>query len=108
MLNNISISSVKINQGVWQRVFQSEFLIASVNCDAFKQRIMDLGSTPVTESVLVEIMADTILLDWRNVKDPQGDDLEYTRELAVIALTTNDSVRSIVDKISTNLKYYCE
>lgn len=108
MLNNIAISHDKINNGVWRKVFRSEFLVASVNSEAFKQRIMDLGSTPITDALLVEIMADTILLGWKNVKDPQGNNLEYTRDLAVIALTSSDSVRSLVDKISTNLQYYCE
>lgn len=108
MLNNIKISHDKVNNGVWRKLFRSELLIANTNSEKFKRAIVDLGSQPVTEDVLIHIMAKTILLGWRNVKDPQGSELVYTEELAVIALTTSDDVRAFVDKASTDLQYYCE
>lgn len=108
MLNNIQISHDKVNNGVWHKLFRSELLIANTNSEKFKQAIVDLGSQPVTEDVLIRIMAKTILLGWRNVKDPQGSELAYTEELAIIALTSSDDVRVFVDKVSTDLQYYCE
>ena len=108
MLNNVKIDSVKVNEGVWRRVFRSELLIAHVSNDKFKQAIMDSAAVQMTEEALIRIMAKTILLGWRNVKDPQGNELVYTEELAVIALTDSDDIRSFVDKVSTDLQYYCE
>lgn len=108
MLNNVKIDLVKVNEGVWRKVFRSELLIAHVSNDKFKQAIMNLAAVQMTEEALIRIMAKTILLGWRNVKDPQGNELIYTEELAVIALTDSDDIRSFVDKVSTDLQYYCE
>lgn len=108
MLNNIKISHDKVNNGVWRKLFRSELLIANTNSEKFKQAIIDLGSSPVTEEALIRIMAKTILLGWRNVKDPQSSELAYTEELAIVALTSSDDVRTFVDKVSTDLQYYCE
>lgn len=31
---------------------------------------------------MLEVFVDTILVDWRNVQDPAGNDIEYTKENA--------------------------
>ena len=108
MLNHISISQEKINNGVWCPLLKSSFLIASVDSDRFKQAILDYGSGEMPDRELVAIMAKTLLLDWRNVKDPDGNDLPYSEQMAIIALSTSDAVRSFVDSVSTNIGFYCE
>ena len=108
MLNNISINSEKVNNGVWRQLLKSKFLVASVNCEKFKQAILDHGSKELSDRDLVSIMAKTILLDWCDVKDPDGNNLLYSEQMAIIALSTSDAVRSFVDSVSTNIGFYCE
>jgi len=108
MLNNIKTNQLLIDNGVWMPLLQSRFLIASVESKRFKQAIIDNGQKALTEDVLIGIMAKTILLDWSMVKDPQGNDLAYSNDMAAIALKTNESVKSFVDRISTSIGLYCE
>lgn len=106
MLNQISIDIDKINKGVWQSLHGSKFLIASIESQAFKQAVLDCKD--LTEDQLMQILAKTILLDWLHVKNPSGDDIEYSQSMAVLALTQSDEVRGLVDSVSTTLRFYCE
>ncbi len=49
------------------------------------KRELDSGSLPPEESrrLLVEAFADTVLKDWRNVRDAGGAVLTFTRENAI-------------------------
>jgi len=106
MLNGINIDPDKISNGVWVDIVGSSFLIACVENAQFKNSVFRHGVSEISDAEYCKILADTILLDWRNVKDPDGNDLTYTKELAVIALTTNNDVRVLVDSVSTNLSYF--
>lgn len=106
MLNKIEIDQRKANEGVWVSLLESKFLIASVEGKKFKQAILDLGSKPLSDDELIRVMSESILLDWQCVKDPNGHWLPYSKQLAVIALTTNDAVRKFVDSVSTDMSRY--
>lgn len=106
MLDKIEIDQKKANEGVWVSLLESKFLIASVEGKKFKQAILDLGSKPLSDDDLIRVMSESILLDWQCVKDPDGDWLQYSNQLAAIALTTNDAVRKFVDSVSTDLSRY--
>ncbi len=108
MLNQISIDKSKIDNGVWVNLHNSKFLIASVDSRAFKNEIFKYRNTPMTDQLFCKILANTILLDWSDVKEPNGSFLQYSKDFAEIALLTNADVRSLVDHVSTNLKYFSE
>jgi len=108
MLNNIELNQHKINNGVWMPLLASSFLIASVENKRFKEKIFDHGQIKLTDDEMCEIIAETILLDWKDVKDPTGADLPYDKSVAVIALKTCEPLKALVDTVSTNLGNYCE
>jgi hypothetical protein len=108
MLNNIAFNADAIKNGVWVQLQQSSFLVASVENSKFKSAIFDHGRKQFTDDEFCSILAKFILLDWRDVKQPNGEDLAYSEELAKIALMSNDEVRMLVDHVSTDLKYFCE
>ena len=106
MLNNIAIDADKINNGVWVNLLNSKFLIASVENSKFKSAVFDHGQKQFTDDEFCDLLANTILLNWADVKQPDGSDLIYSTAMAKIALLTNHDVRSLVDSVSTNLKYF--
>lgn len=106
MLNKIEIDQTKANEGIWVPLLESKFLIASVEGRKFKQAVLDFGLKPLSDDVLIRIMSESILLDWQCVKDPDGNWLPYSKSLAIVALTTNDTVRKFVDSVSTDMSRY--
>lgn len=108
MLSNIKFDADKIENGVWVSLLNSEFLIASVENSKFKHTVFESRFVAISDEFYCKILADTILLDWRNVKDPNGDDLPYSKALAEIALKSNFEVRALVDSVSTTLKYFAD
>ena len=108
MLNNIAFNADLIENGVWVQLKQSWFLIASVEKSQFKSAIFDHGRKEFTDDEFCDVLANHILLGWRDVKLPDGSDLSYTREMAKTALMVNEEVRMLVDHVSTNLKYFSE
>lgn len=108
MLNNIQLNPMLVNNGIWMPLQRSRFLVASTDSQRFKQAIMDCGQNDISDDDLIKIMSKTILLGWADVKDPSGNDLPYSEQMAVIALKQNDAVRTFVDNVSTNIGLYCE
>ena len=106
MLNNIAIDAELVENGVWVQLQQSWFLIASVENNKFKAAIFDHGRNQFTDDEFCSLLANFILLGWKDVKQPDGSDLSYSKEMAKIALLSNDDVRMLVDHVSTNLKYF--
>lgn len=96
------------NEGVWMPLLNSRFLIASVESKRFKQAIIDLNGAEISSDKLISIMSETILLGWSDVKTPSGENLQYTPEMVIVALKSNESVKLFVDKISTSIGLYCE
>lgn len=108
MLNAININSEAVNDGIWVSLHNSSFLIASVENSAFKNAVFAAGKKQFTDDEFCKILADTILLGWSDVKQPDGSELVYSKQMAVIALQVNDEVRSLVDAVSTNLGLFVE
>lgn len=44
-------------------------------------------SDEVFEKIIAEAMADSILLDWRGIKDDEGNDIPYSKQKALEILT---------------------
>lgn len=108
MLNDIKFNRDAIENGVWVQLKNSRFLIASVENSKFKAAVLNHGVENYTDEVFCELLSLHILLDWSDVKQPDGSDLSYSHEMAKLALLTNDEVRALVDHVSTSLKYYSE
>ena len=106
MLNHIDNDFEKIENGVWLMLRQSSFLIASSESRKFKQAIIDCGIGGISSDTLDQIIAKTILLDWRDVKTPDGNDLPYSYDIALIAIKSNEELKAFVDKQSTSLANY--
>ncbi len=106
MLNNIALNAELIDNGIWTQLKQSWFLIASVENKKFKSAIFDHGQTLLNDEEICEILSKYILLGWRDVKQPDGNDLPYSTDMAKLALLSNAEVRELVDHVSTNLKYF--
>lgn len=108
MLNNINFCSESVSNGVWVQLYNSKFLIASVESSSFKRAVFESGKKQIDDDEFCKILADTILLNWSDVKQPDGSELVYSKEMAVIALKTNNEVRSLVDSVSTDLSFFVE
>lgn len=104
----------KETQGVWIGVGNgAELLIArkgnkryndklkQVNKERSVQRRVQLDTLPEDESVeiMAEIMAETILLGWKGIKD-DGVDIEYSVAVAKSRLIEYKDFRKLVDELS--------
>jgi hypothetical protein len=103
--------------GVWQKLGDAEFLIARANNRAYarmlgravEQNSMVLDgendeSAKLSESVMAEVFAKTILLDWKNVSY-QGKPFPYSEENARKALQHRDFRREIA-RLSEGIEAY--
>lgn len=101
-------------EGVWAPFEGSEFRIASSDSLRFQRTLqrlqapyrkkLDKGTLDPGESrrILCQAMAGTLLLDWRNVKDSTGEDVEFTDEAATKALINIPSLREFVQEFALN------
>lgn len=51
----------------------------------------------VSDEEVIELIADFILLDWKNLKDEDGKNLPYSRENAIRALKIKDFREEILE-----------
>lgn len=54
----------------------------------------------VAGQVLVQVMAEAVLVDWENVPDPQGRPLPYTAQNAIEFLDMYPDVRDVLAALS--------
>ena len=107
-LDSVVIDYGKVQNGSWMKLKQSEFLVAHAGKESFKLalsvKLNDQGYIGLYD--LCEILADHIFLSWRSVKQPNGEDLDYTRELAIYALVSNAELRDFIEVRSQDLSYF--
>lgn len=108
MLNDVIIDYDKVNRGIWRELGLSSFLVAHTCNERFKSDLVISlnGSTSIEKTAFCKILADCILLDWRGVKQPDGQDLKYTKSLATYALLTNQELFDFVESVSNDLSLY--
>lgn len=108
MLDDISVDRRKLNSGSWMDLGASKFLIAHCSKPEFKIdlaiKMGDKGFVSLYD--LCEVLSEHILLDWKFVKQPNGEYLEYTPALAIHALITNAELRDFVEERSQDYKYF--
>jgi len=100
--------------GVWVDYEEGELLIARMGNPMNRkvyQRLMkpyeqkqQRGTLPthIKEQVVCQCYAETLLLDWRNLVDEEGNPIEYSQDIAYQALLNDQDLREFVELQSTN------
>lgn len=84
-------------EGVWKTYEDAEFKIAGVNSPAYQRALRRHGATisaskikndpAVQDKILIEAMADGILLDWKGNVKMKGKNLPVTRDNKIVLLS---------------------
>jgi hypothetical protein len=110
----------KEQKGVWGKFQGSEFLVRHIGNFDFQRSFSRLqlpyrkkiekGSLDpeTTLDIMVEAMSIGLLVDWRHVSDKSGEEIPYSRELAVKALTNNVDLREWVQDFATDIENFKE
>lgn len=108
MLDDINIDRQSVDKGCWMSLGASEFLIAHCEKPEFKIALsMKLGDKGfISLYDLCQVLSEHVLLGWRFVKQPNGEYLEYTPDLAIHALITNAELRDFVEARSQDYTYF--
>lgn len=120
MFNIDSTTVDKEAAGEWASFKGSEFLIASSGCNKFQRlfsrlqlphrRALDKGTCDPTiqRDIMAKAISKTLLLDWRDVVDGNGNSIEFDVDVAYRALKANTELREFVTNYSTDLGNYIE
>lgn len=115
---NIDRSRDKQEKGVWTKYQGSEFKVASSSSTNF-QRALNRLQAPyrkkiekgtldpkISRQILCQAMAEHLLLDWKDVTDSTGGNVEYSSELGERALQNNDDLREYLQEFSLDLENF--
>lgn len=107
--------NTSIDSGVWRDLNESKFLIASSASLKFVRTLtrlqkphrrkidrneMDPGEM---QNILIQAISESVLLDWKGVKNREGAEVEYTPERGRQALKNNPAFREFVMEVSSDL-----
>lgn len=104
----------EIEQGKWFEFRGGEFLISHASNMRFQRAMNRLQKpfgrkvgTPAmdpkdTKTILIQAMAETIVLDWKGIK-LNGEDAEYSTKLARMLLTNDPAFQEFAMSVSTEL-----
>ena len=109
----------KEQEGVWRDDIGGDIRmkIARIGNPNYQKRFQTLskphrrairrGTLPddIAEKLLIQCLAETIVLDWENVQY-EGEDLPYSVENAVRLLTDIPELRNIINDIANELEGY--
>ncbi len=104
----------KKEEGIWTQYGGSDFLIGYTGTKFTKtlnrlrkpheKAIQRNTVDPDTLSGLYQrAIAETVLLDWKNVQDFEGADVPYSKEMAIEALKSDPDFFSFVTEFSTEI-----
>lgn len=107
-----------LEQGTWVGYRGGEFLIAHAGNLKF-QRAMNRLQRPYRRKIeknemdpgdqrklLIQAIAEGILLDWKGVKDSKGENVSYSVKTAATALTNDEAFREFVMEFSAEMENY--
>jgi hypothetical protein len=95
-LNEITTDATLETEGVWRKFEDAEFRIAGSNSPRYQRSLRrhaqsataKLKTDPATQDrMLIEAMADTILIEWKGKVTLKGKQLAVTRENKVTLLS---------------------
>lgn len=98
----------KEKDGIWVEIGDSEFLIARAGNPNYVKKLSrsfernqkflerkDEAAEKLSEKLLVEVIADTILLDWKNVQF-KGEEFPHNRDNAIALLNIKDFRKQVM------------
>lgn len=98
----------KENDGAWFEIGDAEFLIARAGNRKYVKALTreiekhqkpldrkDEAADKLSDKIMVDVLAETILLDWRGV-ERGGKDFPYSKDNAKAALALKDFRREVV------------
>lgn len=104
-----------LDEGVWANFGGSRFLIASTSNVKF-MRAMNRLQAPFrkqlekgtmdpedTKNIVVKALAEGILKGWEDVKDSEGNDVPFSRQMCELALANNEELREFVQEFAADL-----
>jgi hypothetical protein len=104
--------------GAWGEFEGSQFLIAHLTSIRFQRtlaqlqqphrRKIDAGTMDpqLSKDIVCKAMAKGLLLDWKDVVDKSGEDVPFSNEAALKALTINPEFREFVSEFAQNLENF--
>ena len=104
----------KETAGIWEEYYGVELLIARFKNERFLRKLKHLNkrkrknldlSDPQTEQTLIKIIADDVLLDWRNFAS-DGETINYTVERGIELLTNDRDCLDFISDISMDLENF--
>ena len=112
-----AVDQEKSINGVWYEYEGGEFLVARGDNQRTKDRVEVLRkphrrkiergeASDIIFDITLQAMAETILLDWKNVMDSQGNEVPYSSEKAFIALKNSREFREAVSGFAGNESNY--
>lgn len=107
-------------EGSWAHFKGSQFLIASSGSTKFQRMFAKLQvphrraiqknrlDPNIQLDLMARAMSKTLLLDWKDVVDSSGNDVEFNIDVAYNALLKNSELRDFVTEYATDLANYIE
>ena len=105
---SLKIDENKVNDGVWCQAFGAEFLIRRLkNKDAQSmlnkllkphkaaQRHGTLKDEVLTD-IMVKVISETVLMDWKSVEDQKGKEIPFNPENAYKLLSEIEPLRETI------------
>ena len=108
-INEFATDEALEEEGVWLPFGDAELHIARMSNSRFqkmyRQKSRPYGrrlnsDTKLQEQLLIECMAHTVLLGWKNITDDSDKVIKYTPEVGIEYLTKYREFRNIVAEMS--------
>lgn len=112
--NDVSV----LTKGVWVTFGGSQFLIAHMSNVGFTRAVMrgqapyrkkiEAGSLDpaISREIMTKAMSTHLVLDWKDVVDSNGDQVQFSSEACYKALSNNEDLRDFVSEFAMNLDNY--
>jgi len=114
----------KVENGVWEEIADGLMVrVASLDNDAYTKIVLDnvdkigkakknkntLSAIRDAEKIMCRALASSVLLDWKNLQDDDGNDIGYSEDKAFEILFEHKRFRDAVLEIAKNESlYYAE
>lgn len=105
----------KQTDGVWVDFEGSQLLVASAQSTKFTKVLNRIQKklarqiqqdASVANKAYLEAMAEAMLLDWKDVLDVEGNEVHYSKEVALQALTGDPELRDFVSNTAVDNDLY--